>query len=177
MKETDEIYVVEHVIIDDNVIDKDDASDIIKHLDISFNFYEGEIIYEENKKRFSKHQVYVFTILWYIHEVNNGGHDQFYFNSTGIVWEDALNGFGEIGLLDICEIIKESANRLGGYPSKDREERWEQMDVCNANFDDLDDRFYKIEKKIDIDEELLKYIRQNREYFYFDGNVFVLKGN
>ena len=46
-------------------------------------------------------------MIWYIAEVNNGGHDQFYFNSTGIVWKDALAGFGELGIDEAVEIIQE----------------------------------------------------------------------
>ena len=46
---------------------------------------------------FSLPQRYVFAIQWHIGEVNNGGHYQFYDNSTGIVWEDSLKGFEVIG--------------------------------------------------------------------------------
>jgi len=53
-------------------------------------------------------QRYIFTIEWYIAEVNNGGHDQFYFNSTGIVWKNALKGFEEIKHTKAHNILKES---------------------------------------------------------------------
>jgi hypothetical protein len=52
-------------------------------------------------------------------QVNNGGHDQFYFNSTGIVWLDALKAFRELGQSEVVAIIEASVQWLGGNPSLD----------------------------------------------------------
>lgn len=56
-------------------------------------------------------------------EANNGGHDQVYFNSTGIVWKDALKGFEEIGHQQAYNILEQSAERIDGNPSLDRSKR------------------------------------------------------
>ncbi len=155
--------------INDDVIQNSDMYTIIEPLWWSVNIYDGEDEYNKDLDKFTTEQKYIFAIEWYIAEVNNGGHDQFYFNSTGIVWEDAMKGFEAIGLMNNYEIIKESIERLGGYPNKDREKRQEQLDEYGPDFSDLDDRFYESEK--DIETTLLSYIRANKEKFYFKGNV------
>lgn len=162
-------YETVEMIVDDKLIDSNDVQSIIDPLWWSVSIYDGEKQYNKDLEKFSTSQRYVFAIQWYIAEVDNGGHDQFYFNSTGIVWEDAMKGFEAMGLLENYEIIKESAQRMGGYPSKDRTERQNQLDKLESSFDDLDDRFYKIEQN--IDGYLLKYIRKNRNDFFFKGKI------
>ena len=77
------------------------------------NIYDGPEAYEGSLGSFTKAQRFVWAMLWYDAEVNNGGHDQFYGNSTGIVWRDALSGFEAIGAPEAAAILRESANRLG----------------------------------------------------------------
>ncbi|MGN1338784.1 MAG: DUF4375 domain-containing protein [Oscillospiraceae bacterium] len=123
----------------------------------------------EALERFSEPQRYVWAIQWYYSEVENGGHDQFFFNSTGIVWQLALDGLREIGCLHIEEILTEATQRLGGSPSFDREERIREMERHNAEFDDLDDEFYGYDSS--LERALCSYIQSNREAFYFDGEI------
>ena len=165
-------YKEEMVVIDDGIIDKGDTFQVIEPLWFSVNIYDGEDKYLNDLKQFSIPQKYVFAIYWYRTEVNNGGHDQFYFNSTGIVWKDALDGFGEIGLEGFQSVLKESIKRMGGNPSMDRDERQEQLlDKMQADFEDLDTKYYQLEQESNLDLALLEYINQNRESFYFDGLV------
>ena len=157
------------VVIDDNVIAERDPWEIIDPLWWSVTLYEGEEEYLRNLNRFSLPQTYVFAICSYSGEVNNGGHDQFYFNSTGIVWKEALKGFGKLGLVAYYDILKESTERLGGSPSRDRDVRQQQLDKMPSDFDDLDTAYYQLEEKVDLGGALLKYIEENRELFYFEG--------
>jgi hypothetical protein len=167
--------VTECVRIDDEVINQGDPYAIIDPVWWTANIYEGEQKYNESLAPFSQEQRYIFAVIWYIAEVNNGGHDQFYFNSTGIVWKDALAGFRELGIDEAVEIIQESAARMGGNPSLDRATRQEQLDTYQPNFDDLDTRFYELEENVDIDEAMRRYILQHRSAFYFEGEVQKLK--
>lgn len=119
--------VTEHIKIEDSFIDKDDYFAIIEPVWWSVSIYDGEKVYEENLKRFSREQRYVFAIAWHVAEVNNGGHDQFYSNSTGIVWRDALAGYKAVGLNEAADILQQSANMLGGNPSLDRATRENEL--------------------------------------------------
>src|SRR4030095_12655996 len=94
--------------IGDREIDGDDYFAVIEPVFWSVSIYHGPDRYEKDLAQFSNEQRFVLACHWYCSEVNNGGHHQFYWNSTGIVWRDALNGFRTIGLLDAAEIIEHS---------------------------------------------------------------------
>jgi hypothetical protein len=160
-----------HVVIDDEVIESGDFYAIIEPVWESVDIYEGEKIYREGLKKWSEAQQYVFAVWWYQYEVNNGGHEQFFENSAGIVWEEALKGLKEMGLEENVQILKEAIERMGGAPSKEREGRFEQLESLEPNFDDLDERFDKLMVGMVTYDGLEAYIKANRESFYFDGMV------
>lgn len=162
---------MQYIKIDDAVIDKDDYFAIIDPVWWSVSIYDGEKVYEENLKRFSREQRYVFAIAWYIAEVHNGGHDQFYSNSTGIVWRDALAGYKAVGLNEAADILQQSATLMGGNPSLDRTTRETQLLERAPDFEQLDRRFYKVQESADFEKAIMTYIRANRRAFYFDGSV------
>jgi len=163
--------ITEHIRIDDEVIDKGDPWAVIDPVRWATNIYDGEAEYNNSLAAFSKEQRFLLAVNWYVAEVNNGGHDQFYYNSTGIVWKDALTGFREMSPDEAAAILEESVKRMGGNPSLNRETRWEQMDAYNPTFDDLDDRFYDLEDTINLDAVMQEYIAQHREAFYYEGDV------
>jgi len=157
-----------HTHIGKDEIEGGDIQKIISPLWFSVSIYDGEYKYNQDLKPFSLPQRYIFAIEWYIAEVNNGGHDQFYFNSTGIVWKDALKGFEEIKHTKAHNILKESIQRFDETPSMDRSARQNQLDKHNPDFSDLDSNFYMIS---DIDNLIMKYIKENEKDFYFDGDI------
>ena len=57
----------------------------------TINIYGSYDDYLDSAKGFTIEQRYLNAICWYFAEVNNGGHHQFFYNSTGIVWENALS--------------------------------------------------------------------------------------
>lgn len=161
--------VMHHLVIDDQMINQGDVQAIIGPVWWTANIYEGEERYNDSFGTFSPQQRFIFAIMWYVAEVNNGGHDQFYANSTGIVWKDALAGFRELGIHEAASIIQESADRLGGNPSLDRVARTAQLDMSEPDFSDLDTRYYELEGH--LFEVMQQYIRDHRSAFYFDGIV------
>ena len=166
-------YEVVRFVVDEAVINTNDDFKVVEPVFWSVSIYDGEKQYEKDLEAFSLPQRYVFAIEWYMAEVNNGGHDQFYWNSTGIVWEDAMNGFQAIKAQINYEIIKESANMMGGNPSKNWDKRQNQLEKFEPDFSTLDDRFYESEAQ--MIELLLKYIKENAADFFFDGEVKIPK--
>lgn len=164
---------MEHMKIDEKVIEARDPMKVIQPLWLSVSIEDSKDEYEKNLQPFSSHQRAVFAMMWYIYEVDNGGHSQFYSNSTGIVWEDAMKGFELIGLIEGKEIIEESAKRFETRPSFDRTERRIALDKLDKNFDDLDSRFYKLDRAVNITERIADYILKNKAGFYFEGHVEV----
>lgn len=162
-----------HIIINDSVIATRDPMAIIDPLWWTVNIYDSKDEYEKDLEPYSFHQRSVFAIMWYMAEVNNGGHYQFYTNSTGIVWEDAMDGFELIGIIEGKEIIEESARRFGNKPSFDRTERENLLDSIDEDFADLDTRFYELDNKVNLTERIADYIEKNKIAFYFDGEIEV----
>lgn len=160
------------LVVDDNIIASGDDYKIIEPVWWSVSI-EDEERYNSDLEQFSKPQRYVFAIEWYMAEVNNGGHNQFYFNSTGMVWEDAMIGFQAIGAQDNYEILKESANLLGGNPSKNWDKRQEELDKYEPDFEALDSRYY--DGEVLMIEKLNAYIKENAKDFYFNGEVRIPK--
>ena len=164
-------YKAQNLVVDEDVIKSNDEFKAIEPVWWSVSIYDGEDQYNRDLEQFTIQQRYVFAIYWYTAEVCNGGHDQFYFNSTGIVWEDAMNGFQAINAHENYSIIKESANVLGGSPNKDREKRQTELEKYKPDFTELDERFYAIESS--MIEMLRAYIKDNAESFYFIGEVLI----
>src|SRR5262245_27409852 len=94
-----------HVQVDDTTIAKGNSQTVIHPVWWRANIYDGPVAYERSLEQFSRGQRHVFAIIWYLNEVNNGGHLQFYSNSTGIVWKDTLAGFEALGVLRAANIL------------------------------------------------------------------------
>src|SRR5262249_31444746 len=120
-------YVTVQVCVDESTIAAGDLWAVIEPVWWSANLYDGPDAYERSLRPFSRSQRLILAVRWYCSEVSNGGHDQFYRNSTGIVWKDALEAFRVLDAHDFVSILEQSAKRLGGAPSLDHHERSEQM--------------------------------------------------
>jgi hypothetical protein len=160
-----------HIEVNDETIASGDIWAVIRPVWWSVSIYNGPAAYDHDLEKFSEAQKHVFAIRWYISEVTNGGHKQFYSNSTGIVWGDARDGFEAIGLSRAATIIRISADRLGGSPSRDRQERSDQLEEETPDFDDCDEALYQLIKKVDLEQLLMDYIRTRPRDFHFAGEV------
>lgn|GEM_PF-777529 len=163
-----------HIRIDEaTVAAADDVMELIEPVWWTANIYDGLEAYEQSLTTFSRAQRLINAIEWYRSEVNNGGHAQFYGNSTGIVWRDALAGFEMLGLSDLAENLRESADLLGGAPPLDRRERTALLERLNPDFGEITGRFWELEDRANVDAVILDYARAHPEEFLFDGVVHV----
>jgi hypothetical protein len=135
------------------------------------DIYHGPDEYERTLSQFSRPQRLMFALFWYRSELDNGGHRQFYSNSTGIVWKDALEGFQELHLPEFAEILEESAKRVGDSLSLDRRVRREQLAILAPDFADLDHRFYRADSAADLDATIVRFMREHSSAFHFAGNI------
>lgn len=135
--------------------------------------YEGYETYLKTSERFTLEQRYLWAIHWYFGEVINGGHHQFFYNSTGIVWEDALNAFKHFGMPEFANNLQKVVDYFGGKIPFDREERGKIMDTLEEEnedaffdmLDEADDFVFEYEGE----EDELNYIKANPEKFVFEG--------
>jgi hypothetical protein len=161
------------LVVDDSVISSGDAMKIIEPVWRTVDIYGSKEKYDIGIGKFSEPQRAVFAVMWYRGEVGNGGHSQFYSNSTGIVWEDAMKGFELIGIVDGKKIIEESVKRFGERPSFAIEKRLEILESRDIDFEDLDSRLYALDSSVNFSRRILNYIQKNKSSFYFSGNVIV----
>ena len=87
-----------HFVVDDATISAGDLGSVVHPVWWLSTIYEGPGMYEETLRQFSRPQRLVRALHLYRYEVNNGGHEQFFSNSSGVVWRDAKEGFEAIGL-------------------------------------------------------------------------------
>ncbi|RRD93609.1 DUF4375 domain-containing protein [Clostridiales bacterium COT073_COT-073] len=152
----------------------EDSWEIIEPVYNTVNIYDSYEEYLESAKTFTLEQRYLLAITWYFMEVNNGGHHQFFFNSTGIVWEDAINGFQLFDMKEYANNFMKVIDYFGGNIPFDRKERWdllqkleeENEEAFNEMLDQADDFVYDYEGE----ETELTYMKKNPEKFVFEGH-------
>jgi hypothetical protein len=95
-------------------------------------------------------------------EVNNGGFDQFFYNSAGDNTAETIHALEEIGAATMADIVRRAAAKFpGNMPPKDRFARQEillQISPDGEAFDELDGEFYGYPD--DLAELLAKYDSQ-----------------
>lgn len=152
----------------------DSISDDLLEQAIFDNIYEtisNDHINElSNVQKLSKGQQ-AFWSTWIIEgEVNNGGFNQFYFNSSGQYWKMAESGFKLIGAEKYADlthrannIYEENKERLAEFDDGTLESFGESYKDNPLN--KLDDEFYELEDVENISKLRIKYIRENKNEF------------
>ena len=86
---------------------------------------------------------------WCQSEICNGGFEQFFFNSTGVLAPEAVEAFRKIGMPQIASLIERAMSVFGTIYPRDRAARCAALDdICGASqndgeaFGDLDDSFF-----------------------------------
>ena len=71
------------------------------------------------------------------------------------------------------EILDISASRFHPKPSFSQNDREDYLDSNDTDFEDLDNRIYELDKKINLIDKIVEYIKENRMAFYFQGQIEV----
>jgi hypothetical protein len=75
-------------------------------------------------------------------EVHNGGFLQLFWNNTGVLVPEAIEGLLAIGMLKMASILREAALPLGTPYPRDRDDRWDALLVAsNRDSDELEQMF------------------------------------
>lgn len=156
-------------------LEENPSFDIVEPMWGTISIYDGYEKYLQSAQTFTLEQRYLLAITWYFTEVNNGGHHQFFYNSTGIVWEDALNGFKHFGMNEYTANFQKVIDYCGGTISFDREERYRMLEKLEEN----EEEFYKLLDEADNfvfkyegEENELTYIKNHPEKFVFEGEYW-----
>ena len=107
-----------------------------------------------------------FICIWSLEgEVNNGGFDQWFFNSSGDWAFDTPPSLLRIGAEATAGIVEKAISYFpDGNPSKNMIKRRKQMkkvtDIIETKWNELDDKFYEYED--DLEMLLVQYIKKNK---------------
>ena len=101
-------------------------------------------------------------------EVMNGGFDQYFFNSSGDHWEDAVIACETIGAVQTADLLRKAALAYGCELPGSRDERIEAIESqAKEGYDEelaaLDSVFYAYEENVDA--LIFDYCRQHQKMF------------
>jgi len=101
-------------------------------------------------------------------EINNGGFNQYFTNSSGDFAHETIASLKSIGANKTAELLQQAINQFPNYNvPKDKAKRQEILDIietsANEVWDELDNAFYKYEDNLyDLN---IAYLKQNRSFF------------
>jgi hypothetical protein len=115
------------------------------------NTYDEPSEFLEQFRRVRPEVGHLFAFYWCLAKVCNGGFDQFFFNTTGVLAPEALAAFRTIGLEVWASLLEEAMQFFGDPYPRSQDDRWELLgraEVPGAQgeerdlFCTLDNRFY-----------------------------------
>ncbi len=116
----------------------------------------------------------MIALWWCRSEVCNGGFHQFFGNSTGMIWPQALDGFKLVGAVSHAALLEKALQVFpGGLPPLERNRREEFLELNEHRshiLDPLDTAFYVLERDsgLNLDSICAKYIRSRPGEFFRD---------
>ena len=124
--------------------------------------------YGENIEKLNPSQKTFLFVENLEREINNGGFNQFYFNSSGDFSQETVNALLEIGAEKTAEIVKKANSEFkDGTVPKDRTERQNELDLieekADENWNKCDSEFYKYQDN--LTELLIAFVIKNKTEF------------
>lgn len=111
---------------------------------------------EDDYRKMSRRDRYLWDVKWFEAEVMNGGVDQYFYNSAGDHSEECLEALKAIGATQTYDLLKQACALFpGGRPNADHEVRQRQLHelVGEKNIDDL----ISGEIEVDLYQRMLSY--------------------
>ena len=117
----------------------------------------------------------VFGLIWELEsEVNNGGFEQYFSNSTGSLAPDIVNALKEVGANQMAEITQAAIDVVGEVQWSDDEARKATMSHLSSaslkTLQDIDQAFYKYPD--DLSELLYRYVHEHRVEISGSSTIF-----
>ncbi|HST11480.1 MAG TPA: DUF4375 domain-containing protein [Terriglobales bacterium] len=117
--------------------------DIVEPVWDVIDVYEGPETFRQTYNSVPKESGLMFAAHFCQSEVCNGGFEQFFWNSTGVLAPEAVEGFLEIGQAQVASLIRSAMDLLGQPYPRDRDERQARLsEVTKGSLDSLDETFF-----------------------------------
>ena len=136
---------------------------------LAVEIHDGPAIYLQGAMGLPETARNLFAIWWCDAEVCNGGFNQFFANSTGVLAPEAAEGFRAAGLLECAELVKAAIKRFPEPYPRDRSARKAALQVLRLPgekrqqwdpFNELDNRYYQAKDRSRYYERLDEYSEQ-----------------
>ena len=133
---------------------------------IETNFEVGEQFTIEKIEKLSLGKQAIFSIWMLQAEVNNGGFNQFYYNSTGQFANMAKDGLELIGALKYAKLVEQSNSTFSTIKDELATNEKNSAEGFSKSYqgnplNKLDDQFYILGKIENLDSIQIQYIRTN----------------
>jgi hypothetical protein len=149
----------------DNIVNSKNINDAIIELD---NFLGQLCAYGEDISKLNKHQRIFYLNQCLEREVNNGGFNQYYFNSSGDFAEETVDSLKAIGAEKTATILSQ-ANAVfpnGKVPASidERQKNLEEIEESvNEQWENIEEKFMAYED--DLNSLNMAYIKNNKDRF------------
>jgi len=149
----------------EELLNSDDTNSSIIDLD---NFIGELCDYGDNMDVLSEPQKNFYLNQNLEREINNGGFNQYFINSSGDYAHETIQSLKLIGANHTADILQKAIDQFPDKKvPKDRDERIEIVEkieeTANEVWEDLDQKFF--EYVDDLNALNIEYVRRNKEHF------------
>ena len=147
----------------DSLLNSTDTNKSIIELD---NYISKLCEYGEKLEKLNEHQKVFFLNQQLEREINNGGFNQYFFNSSGEYANETINSLVQIGANITAGILREAIQQFPDdkVPADEYERRQIISEIekkANSVWNQLDDRFYKYDD--DLNELNFNYLTKHKD--------------
>jgi hypothetical protein len=96
------------------------------------DIYNGPENYAAAISALPRHVVLLYATHMFLAEVHNGGFLQFFWNNTGIIAPESVEGFRMMGMPSIASLLDTTASALGNPYPRNRNDRWDALLVLSG---------------------------------------------
>ena len=149
----------------DKLLKMDDVTSIVMAID---DYLNEKSDYCEEIEKLNKSQQTFIVIENLEREINNGGFNQFYFNSSGDFSYETVDSLIQIGAKKTADIVKKANSQFPDNKiPKDRDKRQDILEQNEDKADEIwetcDNDFYKYEDN--ISGLLIEFVKANKTDF------------
>lgn len=111
----------------------------------AINIYDSPEVFAQTFASAPRASGLMFAAHFCMSEICNGGFHQFFWNSTGVLAPEAVEGFRMIGQAQVAALIGKGMSLFGSVYPRDRNDRQAQLaEVSRSSLDALDETFYSL---------------------------------
>lgn len=141
----------------------------------SISIHDGGKVFLAQFSQVTRSQGLLFAATWCEIEVCNGGFHQFFYNSTGVLAPEAVEGLRYIGLPKAARLVVKAVRMFGKSYPRNRGERKKRLEKLLRPgekreewdpFFALDSKFYERDAAGDFAARADHFVRQHLDVFF-----------